>query len=179
MERHAVLRLHAAEVLEQGRELVHTPVEFRVGELDGLLVLELGHPDESVLAAARLEVPVDAVDAGVEPAPDPPLEEGRGRRVKDRVPLLVPGQKLGVFLEALREVLLGEALPDRRIVRVRDLLQALGRRDVLLLTPVDGDLRLGDLDSLNGSQRAHLLVRTKLRRAHRDGGPASHRTTGY
>jgi len=51
-------------------------------------------------------MPVDAVDARVQLAADPPLPERRVRRVEDRVPLPVPGEELGVLLEALREVLL-------------------------------------------------------------------------
>jgi hypothetical protein len=91
-------------------------------------------------------VPVDAVDARVQLAADPPFEVRRVGRVEDSVPLLVPVQELGVLDEAVREVLLGEPLPDRRVVRIRLLGDPRRRVVVLLLPPVDGDLRLGNLD---------------------------------
>ena len=110
--------LTPGEVPQQRGELVDAPVELRVGDLDGLGVLGLGHPDHRVLVAAGLEVPVDAVDARVQPPAHEPLEERRIARVEERVPLPVPGEHVGVLDEAVRELLLAEALEDRLVVRV-------------------------------------------------------------
>ena len=94
------------------------------------------------LLAARLQVPVDAVHARVQAPADPPLPERRIARVEHRVPLAVPRQHLRVLREALREMLLAEPLEDRRVVRVRLRDERRRRRVVLLLTPMNRDLRL-------------------------------------
>ena len=142
MERHPVAGLHPAEVPQQRRELVHAPVQVLVGDLLRRLGLGLGHPDQRVLPAARLQVTVDAVHARVQTPADPPLPERRFARVQDRVPLAIPREHLRVLDEAVRVVLLAEALEDRRIVRVRLLDELRRGRVVLLLTPVNRDLRL-------------------------------------
>jgi hypothetical protein len=70
------------------------------------------------------------------------------------VPVSVPGEQVGVFLEALGEVLLAEPLEDGWVGRVGLTDELRGRIDVLLLTPVNSDLRLGGLRLLcccNGS----------------------------
>ena len=143
VERDPVARLHSSEVTQQRRELVDAAVELRVRDLHGLHVFGLGNPDQRVSVAAGLEVPVDAVGARVQPPAHEPLEERRLARVQQRVPLPVPGEHVGVLDEAIREVLLAEAIEDRRIVRV-GLSGERGRRlEVLLLPPVNRDLRLG------------------------------------
>jgi hypothetical protein len=57
-------------------------------------------------------VPIDAVDAGIQPAADKPLPERRVAGVEHRLPLGIPGEKIGVFLEAVGKVLLAESLED-------------------------------------------------------------------
>ena len=145
VERDPVARLHSGEVTEQRGELVDAAMEFRVRDLDGFDVLGLLHPDQRVLVPAAFEVPVDAVDARVQAPADEPLEERRIARVEQRVPLLVPGEHVGVLDERLREVLLAKALEDRGIVRVGLRRERLRRLVVLLLPPMNCDLRLGDL----------------------------------
>src|SRR5271165_5304189 len=84
--------------------------------------------------------PADAVVRGVQLAAGEPLIERRRARVQRRVPGLVPGQQVGVLLEAVRELVLGEPVPDGR-VRCVGLLDELWRRRVdLLLAPVNCDL---------------------------------------
>src|SRR6266511_3484469 len=145
VEGHAVPDLDAAEILKERTELVDPRVELLIGDLLGLFVLRLGHPDQGRLVRARGQVAVDAVDAGVQSSPDEPLPERRVARVQRRVPVRIPDEEIRVLLEALREVLLAEPLEDRRIGRVR-LSDERRRRGVeLLLPPVHGDLRLGDL----------------------------------
>jgi hypothetical protein len=69
-------------------------------------------------------VPIDAVVAGVDLAADEPLPERRIAGVQCSVPVLIPGQQIGVFFEALREVFQPEdesiALPaNERRFRLR------------------------------------------------------------
>src|SRR5437660_821795 len=96
MERDPILRLHPAEVLEQRSEFVHPPMQLLVGDLYRLVVLWFSDPDDRVLIAPRLDVPVAAVDAGVQPSASEPLEERRAARVEELVPLLVPIEQLRV-----------------------------------------------------------------------------------
>ena len=135
-----VARLEAAEVAEQGGELVDPAVQLTVGDGLGQLTLGLGHPDQCRLIGPRLEMPVDTVVAGVEPATDKPFPEGRLTAVQGGVPVPVPAQQVGVLAKALREVLLPKAVQDRRIVRVGLADEARRRLDVLLLSPVHRNL---------------------------------------
>ena len=61
------------------------------------------------------------------------------------MPVGVPGEQVRVFLEAVREVLLGESIEDGRVggVSLRDELRR--RLVILLFSSVNGDLRLRDL----------------------------------
>ena len=152
MERHPVTGLHAGEITQQRRELVHPSVELLVGDLLRLLVLALRHPDQRVLVTTRWQVPIDAVHARVQMPADPPLPERRVARVQNRVPLAIPRQHLRVLDEAVRVMLLAEALKDRRVRRVRLRDERWRRRVVLLLAPMNRDLRLrhGRLGNLRG-----------------------------
>src|SRR5690348_2871390 len=85
---------------------------------------------------------VHAVDACIELAADEPLEERWFARVEYLIPLLVPGQEVGVLDEGIREVLRTEAIEDRGIVAVRLLDEVIRWRVVVLLAPVDGNFRL-------------------------------------
>src|SRR5262249_41357468 len=86
------------------------------------------------------EMAVDAVVADIEFAADEPLPEGRMRSVENGLPLLVPGKEVGVFLEALGEVLLVELLDEFFVGEIGLGDEGLGRTDVLFFLPVDGDL---------------------------------------
>src|SRR5205085_4344937 len=65
-------------------------------------------------------------------------------RVEDRVPLAIPREQLRVLREALRKMLFAESLENRRVIRVRLRNERRWRRVVLLLAPMDGDLRFGE-----------------------------------
>jgi hypothetical protein len=143
VERHAVAGFDAGKLRQERGELVHPVVEVVVGDRLDLLVLGLRDPDEGRLVGARLEVAIDAVDGRVQLAADEPLPKRRVAGVEDRVPLGIPREQIRVLGEALGEALLAETLEDRRVVRVRLCDKALRRLDVLLFTPVNGDVRVG------------------------------------
>ena len=137
-----------AQVFQHGRELVDPDVQLAVGDRLVRLALRLGYKDQGGLVRLVREVTVDAVVAGVQLAADEPLPERRVRRVEHRVPLLGPSEQVRVSGEALRELVLGELLANRRVRRV-SLRRELGRRGVkALLAPVDRDERLGRFGSL-------------------------------
>ncbi len=170
VERHPVPGLHPGEITQQRRELIHAPLKPRVGDLLRLLVLGLRHPDQRVLAPTRFQVAVDAVHAGVQAPADPPLPERRIAGVQDRVPPAVPLEHLRVLDEAVRVALLLEPLQDRRVVRVRLLDEILGRRVVLLLAPVNRDLRLRHSRLGRLSARRCLLVHSHPQTSQPKGG---------
>src|SRR5579875_2836428 len=147
MEGHPVLGLDPAEVPEQRGELVDATVQLPVGDLLGLILLQLGDPDDRVLIPPLLEVTVNAVDARVQPAAHPPLEERRVAGVDDLIPAPVPVEQLRVLDKALGEPVGREALEDP-LIRVGLRPVGLGGGDVLLLLPVNRDLVLGVLDFL-------------------------------
>jgi len=85
---------------------------------------------------------VDTVVASVQPTADKPLPERRIACVERRFPLSVPAEQVPVLIEALREVLLTESPENGRVGRVCLPDKVRRRVIVLLLTPVNGDLRL-------------------------------------
>ena len=149
VQRDPVAALEAAEVPQQRGELVDPDVQLLVGDvLDGL-GLQLGDEVDRGLVAVLGEVAVHAVVGGVELAADEPLPERRIGEVQRLVPRLVPGEHVGIFFEALREVLLAEAIQDVLVLHVR-LGDELGRRIVvLLLLPVDRHLGFVDFGALS------------------------------
>src|ERR1035441_7816797 len=90
-------------------------------------------------------MPVDAVIAGVQPAADEPLPEGRVAGVQRGVPGRVPAEQVRVLLEAVRETLLAEPLKDGRVGGVGLLDEFRGRQVILLLAPVHCDRGLRHL----------------------------------
>jgi hypothetical protein len=145
VQRHPVAGLQAQVVAQHRRELVHLPVQLRVADRHVGVGFQLRHEDDRGLARAGRGEPVHAVVAGIQPAAGEPLPERRVAGVQCRVPGLIPGEQVGVLLEAVGEAFLGEPAEDGRVggVGLRD--EPRGRRVGLLLTSVHRDLRLGDL----------------------------------
>src|SRR4029077_716354 len=155
MEGHAVTLLEPTEVAEQCGELIDALIQLLVGDGLRYLVLRFRDPDEGGLVPVLRQVAVDTVIGGVQPTTDEPLPEGRVAGIERRVPVLVPGEEVGILLEALGEVLLPESVEDGRIPRI-GLANKFGRRiEILLLPPMDGDLRLGELHVFRG---LHCLI---------------------
>ena len=145
------------QFLEHGGELVDPDVQLPVGDRLVRLALGLGEPDEGRLVRMGLHVPVDAVVRGVQLPADEPLPERRVGRVEDRVPGLVPGQKVSVGGETVRELVFGELVTDGGIGGVR-LRGERGRRVVIVfLAPVHRDLCLGGFVRLVVSHVVHIV----------------------
>jgi hypothetical protein len=168
VEGDAVAGLHACEGPEQHRELVHPPMELLIR--DGLRTcrFRLGHPDERGFIAARCQVPVDAVEAGIQTAADEPLPERRIARVERGMPVGVPREQVSILLKALREALFAKPLANGRVGRIR--LRDEGNRGVvvLLLAPMNRDLRF-----------RNLARRFYRRRGGRSLSRCSHRSSSY
>src|SRR6266567_3227494 len=148
VEGYAVASLDAAETLEKRSELVYPDVEFLIRNRLGVFRFRLGHPDYSRLVAIGRQVAIDAVVRDVEPTADEPLPKRRVARVQRRVPIVVPGEHIRVFLVALRKVLLTEPFINTRIARICLPNKLWRRLVILLLPPVNGDLCFGDWYSL-------------------------------
>ena len=142
----AVSALQAAEIAQQRREFIHSHIEFAIGDGYGRFGFRLRYKDQSGFVLVLGEVPVHAVVRGVDLAAHEPLPERRIAGVKRGVPVLVPAQQIGVLPEALREILLTEALEDARIGQIRLADKFRGRIVVFLLAPMDCDLSLGGVD---------------------------------
>src|SRR5437870_727113 len=91
---------------------------------------------------------VDAVVAGVQLATGEPFPERRPAGVQRRVPVAVPVQHVRVFPEALGKILLREPFQYRGVCQIRLSDEPGGWTDVLLLAPVDRNLRFARLTSV-------------------------------
>ena len=146
----AVALLEPGEVPEQGGELVDPDVELLVGDRLQRLFLRLRNEVNGCLVLVFGQVPVNAVEAGVYLAADEPLPARGVAGIEGGVPILVPGEKIGVFLEALGNFIQAEALVDSGVGHV-GLRNELGRgMDILLFLPVNRDLRFAELAALAG-----------------------------
>ena len=106
----AVSRFQTGKVTKQRRQLIHADIQFLIGDgYDGLL-LRLGHEDQCGFIFVLVEVSIDAVVRGVQLSSHKPFPERRLTGVESRVPVLIPAQHVGIFPEALREILLAEPL---------------------------------------------------------------------
>src|SRR5262249_26717172 len=119
--------------------------QLTVADAHRLVGLQLGHEDDRRLVRAGRRVPVYAVVRGIQLATGEPFPERGVARIEDRVPGLVPVQQVRVLLEAVWVVVFLETLQDGRVVGVCLPHERLRRVVVLLLAPVHGYLRLGDL----------------------------------
>ncbi|OIQ68104.1 hypothetical protein GALL_503080 [mine drainage metagenome] len=139
---HPVAPLEAADIPEQGRELVHADPELLVRHvLDGLL-FRLRHEVERRLVAVRGQVAVHAVVANIQLSAHEPFPEGRLGGIEGLGPGLVPVEQVGVFVVALGEVLLGEPLKNAAIRHVGLGDEGWGRLDELFFLPMDRKLGL-------------------------------------
>src|SRR6266498_104997 len=85
------------------------------------------------------EMTIDAVITGVDPAADEPSPERRIARVQHDVPGPVPVEKIGVLLEAVREVFQTESFKDCFVGQVGLSDEFLRRVNVVLFLPADRD----------------------------------------
>jgi hypothetical protein len=88
---------------------------------------------------------VDAVIGNVDLAADKPTPERRVAGIEYRLPVFVPGQQIGVFLEAVRKILQAEAFVHIRVGHVRLGDETYRRGVITLFLPMDGYFRLGNL----------------------------------
>src|SRR5579864_8937391 len=89
---------------------------------------------------------VDAVIRSIQLATSEPLPERRITSIKSGVPVLIPTQHVGVFPEALRKILLAEALNDAGIGQIGLADKFRGRIIVFFLAPMNCDLSFASLD---------------------------------
>src|SRR4029453_7331660 len=91
---------------------------------------------------------IHAVVTCIDLAADEPAPERGIARVERLLPVLVPVEQVCELLEAFREVVEGETREDFRVrqIRLRDELAR--RQEIVLLRPMHGDLRLGNIGGL-------------------------------
>src|SRR5579859_2995734 len=148
VEGDSIARLDPAKVAQQGGELVHLDVKFPVSDRFGIFCFRFRYPDQGGLVGTGRHMAIDAVVTRVQPTADEPLPKRWVACVQRCVPIVVPGEQIRVFLEALRKVLFAESLKNTRIACI-GLPNKLWRGlIILLLPPVNGDLCFGDFDSL-------------------------------
>ncbi len=148
MQGHPVARLQAAEIAQQGRELVDAYEKLLIGEVLYRLVLRLGHEMDRRLVPVAGEVAIHAVVTRVDLAADKPAPERGMAGVERRLPVFVPVKEVRELLEALGEVVEGKAREHARVCQIGLRNELVRRREIILLRPVHRDLRFGDIGSL-------------------------------
>src|SRR5581483_1085198 len=146
VNRDAVSRLQPAEIAQQRGDFVHAVIQLLIRDRDRRLALELRNEDERRLSLVGLEMAVDAVVARIQRSAGEPFPERRVARVERLVPLPEPCQQLGIFVEALREVVERETFADTGILQVRLRDEFRNRVEIVLFLPMDCDLRLGQFE---------------------------------
>ncbi len=139
MDGDAIAGLQSAEVAKNRGHLIDACVQLLVRQRIGGLGLRFRDENERRLVLVFGEMPIHAVEAGVEAAADEPLPERRIAAVERRVPVLLPVEQVGVFAEVLRKLVDREAVEDRRIGQIRLTDEFRRWLDVLLFLPVDRD----------------------------------------
>ena len=91
------------------------------------------------------EMAIDAVVGGVEFAAHEPFPERRVGGVEGFRPLFVPVEEIGVVVETLRKIFLGEFFDEGEIGEIGLGFEFLRRMEIFLFFPVDGDLCFGGL----------------------------------
>jgi hypothetical protein len=138
----AVSAFQAGKILEQGGEFIHPHIEFLVGDVLVFLFQRFGNEVNGGLVLVIFQVTVDAVVAGVDLAALEPFEAGRVAGIQDLIPVFVPGQQVGIFLETVGEIVQAEPVVDA-LVRHVCLGDELCRRIIVsFFLPVNGNLRL-------------------------------------
>ena len=118
MQCDSIPRLQPGKVSEKCRQLIDPHIEFLKSEGHMGLILGLRHKNKGRLVFVLLEVSIDAVVAGIDLAPHEPLPAGSITGIQRGVPILVPAEKIGIFLVAFRKVIQAEPLIDLRIGHV-------------------------------------------------------------
>ena len=113
VQRHSVAFLQTAEVSQQRGDLVHAHEEFLVSDVLGSLLLRFRNEVDRRLVLVLGEMAIDAIITCVDPAADEPSPERWIARVEHNVPDPIPVEKIGVLLEAVREVVETESFKDR------------------------------------------------------------------
>src|SRR5262249_42008141 len=115
VQRHAIAGLQAAKVAQERGELVDTNKEVLIGEVLDRLGLRFGNEMDRGLVLVPSEVPIYAVEAGVDLAADEPAPKGRRGAVERLLPALVPVEQVCEFLKAFRELVESKALENTGI----------------------------------------------------------------
>jgi hypothetical protein len=140
VEGDTVASLDAAKIAEQCGELIDPDIEFLIGDGFDLFRFRLGYPDQSRLVVTGFQVAIDAVVTNVEPTADKPLPKRRVAGVQRRMPIVVPGEQICVFLVAFRKVLLTKTFKNTRIACICLSNKLWTCMKILLLSPVNSDL---------------------------------------
>src|SRR5438552_2546774 len=141
----AVAGFEAAEIAEHGGGFVYANVKLAIGEDLRGFVFGFRDEDEGGFVFVLGEMAIDAVVGGVEFAADEPFPERRVGGVESFLPLFVPVEKIGVVVEALRKIFLGEFFDEGEVGEIGLGFEFLRRMEIFLLFPVDGDLCFGGL----------------------------------
>ncbi len=102
-------------------------------------------------------MPVDTIVACVDLAPHEPLEAWGVTRIQSGMPVLVPGQHVGILFETVRKVLQAEPVIHSIIGQIRLGNEFCGRIEELFFPPMHCDFSFGCFDAFPLFFLAHCL----------------------
>ena len=93
------------------------------------------------------QMTIDAIVAGVDLAAGEPFPAGRIARVQDRMPVFIPIEQIGVFLETVREIIQAEPFKDSGIGHIGLGNKFRARMIIFLFPPMYRNFGFGSFDN--------------------------------
>ena len=112
VEGHPVASFETGEIPQKGREFVHADIQFLIRDVLVALFERLRHEMNRRLVLVFGQMTVHAVITGIDLSALEPFVARGIAGIQDLVPVFVPGQQIGVFLEAVREIIQAETVID-------------------------------------------------------------------
>ncbi len=156
VERDPVTCLQTGLVLKQCSELIHPDIELLIRNRHMRFVHWFRDIDQSSFILVLVEMPIDAIKAGIDLATDKPLPARSFARVECRMPVLVPGEEISVFLVALWEIVKAKPIKNFGIRHIRLGDKTWLRMKIFFLLPVDSDLCFADSPNILFTHRVVL-----------------------
>ncbi len=114
----AVPAFQPGKIPEQGGEFIHTHIKFLVGNVLVFLFHRFGDEVNGGLVLVVFQVTVYTVVAGVDLAAFKPFVAGCITGIQGLIPVFIPGQQIGVFLETVGKIIQAETIVNALVRHV-------------------------------------------------------------
>src|SRR5208337_3895909 len=100
-------------------KLIHPHIQFLIGDMLDLLALVFRDKMDCCFVLVLGQMPVYTIVACIDLSSDKPLETWRVTGIEGCMPILVPGQQIGIFLKTVWKVLQCKPVVNSLIRHVR------------------------------------------------------------